>query len=77
MIRRRCMIALDKEEFVVDEIVDHNFPSRLKSEWDFEVRWKNLPSPEEDSWIPWFEAEKLEAMDRYRLAHPELKIPPS
>ena len=71
------LIALDKEEFVVDKIIDHNMPSRKQASWDFKVKWKDLPSPEEDSWIPWREAKKLEAMDRYRESHPELRIPSS
>ena len=71
------LIALDTEEYVVDAIVDHNMPSRNMSWWDFKVRWRNLPSPEEDSWIPWREAKKLSAMDVYRAAHPELRIPSS
>ena len=29
----------------------------------------------EDSWVPWVEARKLKAMDRYRQQHPELRIP--
>lgn len=72
-----ALIALDTEEYVVEEIVDHNFPSGNKSWWDFKVRWQGLPSPEEDSWIPWVEAKKLTAMDAYRKQHPELGIPPS
>ena len=72
-----AVIALDTEEFVVDSIVDHNMPSRYKSDWDFKVSWRDLPSPEEDSWIPWKEAKKLEQMDVYRRLHPELKIPAS
>ena len=70
-----AVICLDTEEFVVDEIIDHNFPSGNRSGWDFKVRWLNLPSPEEDSWVPWVEARKLKAMDRYRQQHPELRIP--
>ena len=72
-----AVIALDTEEYVVDCIIDHNFPSRNKSDWDFKVRWKDLPSPEEDSWIPWREAKKLKQLDEYRNLHPELKIPSS
>ena len=72
-----AMIALDSEEHEVECIVDHNIPSRYKPDWDFKVKWKNLPSPEEDSWVPWREAKKLAQLDVYRAQHPELNIPAS
>ena len=69
----KTLIALDTEEHVVEKFVDHNCPGRKKSDWDFKVRWAN-EAEEEDSWIPWREAKKLQAMDAYARLHPELSL---
>ena len=69
----KTLIALDTEEHVVENFVDHNCPGRKKSDWDFKVRWAN-EAEEEDSWIPWKEAKKLQAMDAYARLHPELSL---
>ena len=77
----QALAARDGDEYVVAEIIDHvwtgdkvgNFPNRkpLKSELDFKVRWLGY-GPERDSWIPYMEAHKLEALDAYLTAHPEV-----
>ena len=70
-----ALIALDTDEDVLIDIVDHNMPTRRRpADWDFKVRWAGYPA-EEDSWIPWREARKLAAMDAYALRHPELDLP--
>ena len=70
----KALIALDTDEWVVEKIVDHIIPGKKTSEWQFKVRWLDLPE-EEDFWLPWFEAKKLTAMDAYAAAHPELHLP--
>ena len=68
----------DKAEFIVESIIEHAYSGdasttrKLKTLYDFKVRWKDY-GPEEDSWIPYSEACKLEALDRYVAQHPELE----
>ena len=68
------LVALDTNENVVIDILNHNMPTRNKADWDFLVRWAGYPD-EEDSWLPWYEAKKLAAMDVYALRNPGLRIP--
>jgi hypothetical protein len=68
------LVALDTNENVVVQILDHNMPGRRTADWDFKVRWAGHPD-EEDSWLPWYEAKKLSAMDNYAVCHPALRIP--
>jgi hypothetical protein len=49
-------------------------PDRRAAGLDFKVRFAGYPE-EEDCWLPWREAKKLAAMDVYRDAHPELRLP--
>lgn len=71
-VRREAALR-DREEFVVDSIVDHRGNSKKKSSLEFKIRWLGY-SPEEDSWIPYSEAKDLEALDVYLMSHPELKL---
>jgi hypothetical protein len=69
------LVALDTNENVVIDILDHNMPDQRKpADWDFLVRWAGHPD-EEDSWLPWYEAKKLTAMDIYAMRNPHLRIP--
>ena len=63
----------DKDEFVVEAILDHRGTPAKKSQMDFLVHWLGYPSSE-DSWIPYSEAKDLIPMDAYLQAHPELKL---
>ena len=68
------IIAWDRDEAIVEHIVDHYMPSNRRSEWRFLARFKGL-GPEDDVWIPWSKANELPAMDDYSAAHKELNIP--
>jgi hypothetical protein len=63
--------AVDKEEYVVDSIVDHTGDPRRKSTLFFRVHWAGY-EPEEDSWLPLNRVKDLAALTIYLAAHPEL-----
>jgi transposase InsO family protein len=65
-------ISMDQMENLVEEIVDHSTnDSRRKSDWDFKVRWKGT-APEDDTWIPYKEAQPLAALEEYVKRNPQL-----
>ena len=63
--------AVDKGEFVVDSILDHQGNPRRKSTLFFRVHWAGY-EPEEDSWLPHSRVKDLAALTVYVTAHPEL-----
>jgi hypothetical protein len=65
--------AADKEEYVVEKIVDHREEGRKPKNWMFRVRWHGY-EPSEDTWLPWKEVKDLAAMDVYSQEHPELSL---
>jgi hypothetical protein len=65
------LAAADRDEFVVEFIVDHRGSMKKPSKLDFRIRWQGYDESE-DSWIPWREAKQLEAMDLYLRDHPEI-----
>jgi hypothetical protein len=67
--------AADDDEYIVEAIVDHRGPptGRPRKELEFRVRWKGY-EPDEDTWLPYNEVSKLEALDAYSATHPELRL---
>jgi hypothetical protein len=65
------LAAADRDEFVVEFIVDHRGSMKKSSKLDFRIRWQGYDESE-DTWIPWREAKQLEAMDLYLRDHPEI-----
>ena len=61
----------DKDEFVVDSIVDHVGNPRRKSTLWFKVHWLGY-EPAEDSWLPLRRVKDLAALTAYLALHPEL-----
>jgi hypothetical protein len=53
------------DQFLVENIVDHNWPDNHKLEdIKFKVRWLNY-SPDDDTWEPYSNIKKTEALHRY------------
>lgn len=69
--KRLDAAARDRDEQVVDCILDHVGSPKHKSMMDFLVRWAGF-SEDEDSWLPWKEVKDLAALDVYIALHPEL-----
>lgn len=67
--------AVDKDEWEVEEIVDHRGPpdGYPRKELEFLVRWKGY-EPCDDSWLPYAEVNELQALDEYAVHHPELGL---
>jgi hypothetical protein len=65
------LAAADRDEFVVEFIVDHRGSMKKTSKLEFRIRWQGYDESE-DSWIPWREAKELQAMDGYLKDHPEI-----
>ena len=68
-----ALAAADKDEFIVEEIIDHRGNSRRRADMQFRVRWLGY-GPEEDLWLPYREVRELETLDRYAATHPELRL---
>ena len=66
--------AADKDEFPVEAIIDHYCAGSKLASCTFQVRWKNY-GPADDSWLPYSEVKKLEALDKYLEAHPNVRLP--
>jgi transposase InsO family protein len=65
--------AMDSKEYPVEAVVDHYLGANRKDCW-FQIRWKNF-GPEDDTWLPYKEVHKLEALDRYLETHPQVRLP--
>jgi hypothetical protein len=68
----RDIAARDQEEYSVESIVDHAGSLKNKRQMRFRIRWSGYDA-DEDSWLPFSSVRKLEALDNYVQAHPELK----
>lgn len=62
--------AKDKDEFVIEAIVDHN-GTGVKRNYDFKVRWKGF-GEEEDLWLPYQEVKDSAAFHIYCSRHKDL-----
>jgi hypothetical protein len=65
--------ALDRDEYIVEAIVEHRGPRKGKPRnlLEFKVRWQGY-GPEEDLWLPYKEVKDLEVLDEYAREHPQL-----
>lgn len=61
--------ALDEHEDIVLEIVNHRGSGRAKTGYDFQAKFEDG----EIVWISYYEARKLEALDKYLVKHPKLQ----
>jgi hypothetical protein len=70
-----ALAAADKDEFIVESIIDHRGSSKSKSnsKLEFRIRWLGYHESE-DTWLPWREVKDLKALDDYAKSVPELKI---
>jgi hypothetical protein len=65
------LAAVDKEEFVVEEIVDHRGTGKSGDPLEFRIRWAGW-GPEDDTWEPYRQVKELEALDRYEQRFPNV-----
>jgi hypothetical protein len=65
------LAAADKDEFVVESIIDHEGSLKYKSKLLFRIRWLGYDESE-DTWLPHREVKDLQAFDAYLEDHPEL-----
>jgi hypothetical protein len=67
--------ALDQGLHLVESIVDHKGPKngRPKRDLSFKVRWLGY-SPDSDTWEPYANVSKTEALQNYAKNHPQLKL---
>ena len=63
--------AADKDEFVVEQIVDHQGSIKKRNAMKFRIRWQGYDESE-DTWLPWKEVKDLIALDNYILLTPDL-----
>ena len=65
------LAAADKDEFVVEMIVDHRGSIKKRSKMEFRVRWQGYDETE-DTWLLWKEVKDLVALDIYIQNYAEL-----
>ena len=69
--------AADSNEWIVEAIVDHrlraNCRKRIKTNFEFLVRWEGFGS-DDDEWLPYNAVSHLEALDSYHRLHPALPL---
>ena len=58
------LAASDKDEFVVESIIDHTGDPKKRSSLQFRVRWLGFDESE-DTWLPYKAVKDLEALDFY------------
>jgi hypothetical protein len=71
-----AVAAEDRREYPVEAILDHEVKGNGKqlAQWTFLVRWRHC-EPHDDMWLPYKEVKDLEALDRYLLANPSVRLP--
>jgi len=67
------MAGIDRDEFVVEAIIDHRGDPKKKKDIEFRIRWKGY-EPADDTWEEYATVKDLEALDVYSKEHPELKL---
>jgi hypothetical protein len=65
------LAAADKDEFIVEMIVDHRGSIKKRSKMEFRIRWQGFDESE-DTWLLWREVKDLVALDIYIQDHAEL-----
>jgi hypothetical protein len=65
------LAAADRDEYLVDAIVDH--VGKSKRDLEFRVRWTGLDASE-DTWLRYRDVKDLAALDTYSQAHPDLGL---
>ena len=66
--------AIDKDTYLIDSIVSHKGPKNgPKSKLFFKVHWLGYET-KDDTWEPYKNIAKTEALQKYALEHPELRI---
>lgn len=70
-----ALAAKDRDEYVVESIVDHRGPAGgyPRQALEFKVRWQGY-EPAEDTWEPYVNVKELQALDAYARDHPELRL---
>jgi hypothetical protein len=63
--------AYDRDEYVVEKIVEHRGPARHRAKLEFRVRWQGFEE-NEDTWLPWKNVKDLAALDIYLRETQEL-----
>ena len=58
------LAASDKDEFVVESIIDHTGDPKKRSTLQFRVRWLGFDESE-DTWLPYKSVKDLEALEIY------------
>ena len=65
------LAAADRDEFIVEFIVDHRGSMKKPSKLEFKVRWQGYEESE-DTWEPYQGVKELSALDDYLQNHPEI-----
>jgi hypothetical protein len=65
------LAAADRDEFIVEFIVDHRGSMKKPSKLEFKVRWQGYDESE-DTWEPYRGVKELTALDTYLQDHPEI-----
>ena len=63
--------AIDKDEFLVEGIIEHRGSGKSGDPLEFRIRWEGY-GPEEDTWLPYREVKDLEALDEYESRVPDV-----
>ena len=63
--------AVDKDEFLVESIIEHRGSGRSGDPLSFQIRWEGY-GPEDDSWLPYREVKDLSALDEYESRFPDV-----
>ncbi len=63
--------AVDKDEFLVESIIEHRGSGRSGDPLSFRIRWEGY-GPEDDSWLPYREVKDLSALDEYESRFPDV-----
>jgi hypothetical protein len=66
------LAASDRDEYVVEKIVEHRGPIRNKNKLEFRIRWQGYEE-NEDTWLRWRDVKDLAALDVYLRENEELK----